>query len=97
MTNGMTNEEAIRGLLNVKSQMAEESPFTEAIDLAVKAIEKQTPKKPLIRVEHMGYGVSPNETFKIYACPCCKEDIDGVTTYCQCCGQRIDWSEGEEA
>lgn len=35
----MTNEEAIQGLLNVKAQMAEESPSTEAIDLAVKALD----------------------------------------------------------
>lgn len=36
----MTNEEAIKGLLNVKMQMCEETPFTEAIDLAVKALDK---------------------------------------------------------
>lgn len=41
----MINEEATKGLLNVKMQMSEESPFTEAVDLAVSALEKQTPKE----------------------------------------------------
>ena len=58
-------------------------------------IEKQIPKKPLIRYENMGFGVSPNENIKIYGCPCCKEDTDGATYFCQNCGQKLDWSDEE--
>lgn len=66
--------------------------FQNPYDIKIKeALEKQIPKKPLIRYENMGFGVSPNESIKIYGCPCCKEDTDGATYFCQNCGQKIDW------
>lgn len=78
----MTNKEAIQGLLNVKAQMAEKSPFTEAINLAVKALEKQIAKKPVGRHKK---------------CPTCEMIEFGYeeVNYCPHCGQRIDW-EGSE-
>lgn len=59
------------------------------------AIEKQKAKKPLMRYENMGISNSPNERFKVYGCPCCKEEIDEETSFCQNCGQKIDW-KGEQ-
>lgn len=91
----MNNAEAIKGLLNVKMQMCEETPFTKAVDLAVMALERQIPKKPLIRYGNAVLGTLPNESFKIEECPCCKEYLDEETSYCQNCGQKIDWGENE--
>ena len=59
----------------------------EAISMAIEALEKQIPKKPL----HM---------HKNYYCPICKEDgwmlwddaiPNDMDEYCGKCGQAIDW------
>ena len=63
----------------------------EAMNLAIKALEKQIPKKPL----HM---------HKNYYCPICKEDgwmlwddaiPNDMDAYCGMCGQAIDWEVSE--
>ena len=62
----------------------------EALDDAIKALEKQIPKK-IIRENYWIERLCPN----------CKEDLerlenDGdsiMTEYCPYCGQAIDWSE----
>lgn len=91
----MTNEEAIKGLLNVKMQMFEESPFTEAVDLAIKTLEKQIPKKPIIDI---GYDTEGN-VWNDWQCPCCRKSYlldEEEYNYCFECGQSIDWTEGAE-
>lgn len=97
-----TEQEALsNALLKVKAQKENfgfMERFTVDENYVVRiALEKQIPKKPLIRYENMGFGISPNETFKIKGCPCCKEDLDSdeTTYFCQNCGQAIDW-EGVE-
>ena len=61
----------------------------KAISMAIEALEKQIPKKPL----HMN---------KNYYCPICKEDgwmlwddaiPNDMDKYCGKCGQAIDWEE----
>ena len=63
----------------------------EAMNLAIEALEKQIPKKPL----HM---------HKNYYCPICKEDgwmlwddaiPNDMDEYCGKCGQAIDWEVSE--
>ena len=63
----------------------------EALELAIAALGKQIPKKPL----HM---------HKNYYCPICKEDgwmlwddaiPNDMDKYCGKCGQAIDWSGDE--
>ena len=95
----MTEQRAIEKLnmldeaLNFQRHDADECSL--ALHMAIEALAKQIPKKPLTRYENMGFGISPNETFKIYGCPCCKEDLGDETSYCQNCGQKIDWGESE--
>lgn len=61
-----------RGFLRIHTE--------EAIDMAIKALEKQIAKKPIDRIAY-------------YDCPCCGEvDIIGCL-YCPVCGQKLDWSE----
>ena len=66
-------------------------PVTTYAKLAIEALEKQIPKKPL----HM---------HKNYYCPICKEDgwmlwddaiPNDMDEYCGKCGQAIDWSDDE--
>lgn len=87
----MTNEEAIKSInaLNAVCSQKDfyDAEFESALALAIDALEKQTPKKPL----HM---------HKNYYCPICKEDgwvlwddaiPNDMDKYCGMCGQAIDW------
>ena len=53
----------------------------EAFQMAIQALEKQIPKKPIF-----------TEDKQFALCPCC--DMKGLTDkqkYCDNCGQSIDW------
>ena len=60
-----------------------------AIDIGIKALEKQTPMKPIKTIEHnIGY----------YKCAYCENKIGtDIMTYqsnhCGYCGQKLDWSK----
>lgn len=73
------------------------SIFAEALGLAIQALEKQIPKKP---IRHAVW-----EDFK---CPACgsteirpydteyrEYDKDCEFEYCSDCGQKLDWSDEE--
>lgn len=82
----MTNEEAI---IDIRENI---QPIVggKSLDIAISAIEKQIPKKPINVEKHY------------YKCPCCKQDL-GVSDddifvyenhtlmYCPKCGQALDW------
>ena len=92
----MTAEEAIRRIRDHNEvHSARERNFavyiTEALNMAIEALVKQTPKKPI------------NEEC-YYICPCCRDDLgvsdDGIfiyelsmPKYCSNCGCVLDWSE----
>ena len=88
----MTYEEAIKILTELKPIPIDGFKIiAEAYDLAIDALVKQIPKKPL----HM---------HKNYYCPSCKEDgwmwwddaiPNDMDKYCGICGQAIDWSDDE--
>lgn len=81
----MTYEEAIRKLEHQKLQFLEEyvdySGISEAYDMAIEALEKQTAKKPY------------NNGLEL-ECPYCNTlFVKGEKPmYCDICGQRLDWS-----
>lgn len=61
--------------------------ITEALNMAVSALEKQIPKKPLDKsMEYNGeYG----------ECPCCHKPLYEFNDMfvCSSCGQALDWSD----
>ena len=60
-------------------------------DMAIKALEKQIPKKP----ENKMYSFYPHSTLlknKYGKCPICKSD-QVWDEYSANCGQKLDWSE----
>ncbi len=68
--------------------------ITEALNLAISALEKQVPQQPYY--EGDGYA-DGNPVYDIAKCPVCErefeEDInDWGCDYCADCGQRLDWS-----
>ena len=93
----MTYEEAIEYIteryvtMSMCLTLDECRKHNKAISMAIEALEKQIPKKPL----HM---------HKNYYCPICKEDgwmlwddaiPNDMDKYCGMCGQAIDWSDDE--
>lgn len=54
----------------------------EALDTAIEALEKQLPKKPVLK--RKAYG-------GIMVCPIC--EVSDYGKYCRHCGQKIKWSE----
>lgn len=87
----MTYEEAIKNINALNAVCGQkglyDTEFESALSLAILALEKQIPKKPL----HM---------HKNYYCPICKEDgwmlwddaiPNDMDKYCGKCGQAIDW------
>ena len=89
----MTYEEAIKHFKSLQKRYTKEhnGRMCEKVNLALEALEKQIPKKPL----HM---------HKNYYCPICKEDgwmlwddaiPNDMDKYCGKCGHAIDWSDDE--
>lgn len=87
----MTYEEAIKNINTLNAVCGQkglyDAEFESSLALAILALEKQIPKKPL----HM---------HKKYYCPICKEDgwmlwddavPNDMDKYCGICGQAIDW------
>jgi peptide subunit release factor 1 (eRF1) len=72
----------------------------EARRLAISALEKQIPKNPIKKEEQY-----KKITVEIYYCPICNEEVSRrskssylcKTPYCDECGQKIDWSEAQNA
>lgn len=65
-----------------------------AFNIAIKALEKQVPKKP-IEIDEKQDGLFYLLSFM---CPACNEPVIGQPykpKYCKHCGQKLDWEGGE--
>lgn len=80
----MKVEEAINAIKQNKPTSGYAS-LCEALDMAVKALEKQIPKKPVGLVGD----------YDLPICPECKQMVDDTEFYCSTCGQELDWSDSE--
>lgn len=85
-----TTKEAIENLKKLKS--FHNGSYGSSIRMAIEALEKQVPKKP-IYVEDDGIRYTDS-----YRCPNCQGAFagTGIARYCYRCGQAIDWSEEDE-
>lgn len=87
----MTYQDAIKHLkhssiMGVKLQDSE-LPLATATKVAIEALEKQIPKKPV--EYHLG-GVAPF-MFGTGKCPSCDEGCNSDMRYCDKCGQKLRW------
>ena len=59
-----------------------------AVGIAIEALKKQIPKKPILDKEQTMRYVTT------YTCPACGKGLTGtkVCSYCYHCGQALDWS-----
>ena len=89
----MKPQEAIKFLYFSKDHWEEASPVAKAHEFAIKALEKQIPKKPTN--QRLASGIIGDNGIMQGECPCCGENVIGnyYGEYCGCCGQAIDWSE----
>lgn len=83
----MTNEEAI---IDIRENI---QPIIggKSLDIAISAIEKQIPKKPLLH----SFSES-HDTYTYFKCPnLCDTycEVKNNMHYCPKCGQALDWSE----
>ena len=97
----MTESEAIEKLKNMRLFMQIEDKnndckFIEddykANEMAIQALEKQIPKKPIFANNMMTKD-------KFLMCPCCEfrfpDSLVFLKTRCWNCGQKLDWSDEE--
>ena len=90
----MTIGETIENIKNTplyryetKRKEGQVSSLYHSLVMAIHALEKQIPKKPLKdKLREEGY----------CGCPICKHLVDSVSNYCEHCGQALDWTEEGE-
>lgn len=86
----MDNQKAIEWLKAISAIQSNSihknslSKRKEALHMAIEALKRQTPKKPVCRAVYT-CGT------KLPGCPVCLSSIDGSMLYCSKCGQAIDW------
>lgn len=83
----MTRAEAITILETMKNGTTYGSHVCDALDMSIKALEKQTAKKP-IKITRNGHST---EIIIRYDCPTCRRDVTGSGFHCWNCGQALDW------
>ena len=94
----MTESEAIKELRNIRPKGGIiPQKRAEAIDIAIKALNKQILKSPT----YDGDGYAPDGTFvwDEWLCPCCDSRFEveyEEHDYCPNCGQKINWGEEDE-
>ena len=84
----MTYKEAIEILQEEHDYCQEMSYVIKALEMAIDALEKQIPKKPIIRKTEDYFGYT-----EYILCPNCEKVEFGYERPCFCrlCGQAIDW------
>jgi len=73
-------KKAVKYFLEIKTIRKKHIGGPDFYGLAINALEKQMPKKPIV--------TSKGEE-EYSGCPVCNEFV--FDDYCQCCGQAIDW------
>ena len=88
----MTYKEAIEILQEEHDYCQEMSYVIKALEMAICALEKQIPKKPIIRKTEDYFGYTEH-----ILCPNCEKVDFGYERPCFCklCGQAIDWKVSE--
>ena len=86
----MTESEAIEIVRKEKSYMDSHAgrAQSESFQMAINALEKQMPKKPVKSEKQVVRYVNT------YYCPICNLGITGtnIAKWCYHCGQKMDWS-----
>ena len=92
----MTNKEAIETINIAMAEVEWNYPmdYTVAFEMAIDALEKQIPKKP-IKTKIATLNKSPEAISweSINCCPRCESNLAPQYKYCPQCGLEIDWED----
>lgn len=95
----MTNEDAIKTINIAIAEVEWNYPmdYTVAFEMAIEALEKQIPKKP-IKTKIATLNKSPEAISweSIHCCPRCKSNLAQEYKYCPQCGLEIDWGDDND-
>lgn len=87
----MTEQEEIKKAIKMLkdwnkdlSLMEDEKEGIECHELAIKALEKQIKKEPVVHHVYVDGTKKPG-------CKVCNEELSYYQAYCYKCGQKIDW------
>lgn len=92
----MTNKEAIETIKIAMAEVEWNYPmdYTVAFEMAIDAIEKQVPKKPInTKIATLNKSPEAISWESIHCCPICKSNLVSQYKYCPQCGLEIDWSD----
>lgn len=89
----MTCEEAFESLAQMREQIEDEFYCKEELELALEAMKKQIPKKPLLTKDAVDTFGADDPLWGEGYCPNCEHYIRLPHKYCYKCGQAIDWEE----
>lgn len=82
----MTEQEALKDIIESGIELgAGDFVNIKSLKIAVKALEKQIPKKPIEK--------PTRSLFADIRCPDCKTLIGRHQKFCKECGQALDWSD----
>ena len=84
----MNEQEASEHLQRIQRIIEGDYPKTIALDMGIKALEKQMPKKPLCQQGNPIFGY----------CPACGKPVTptGSPKVCKTCAQGLDWSKSQD-
>ena len=90
----MTEAEAIN-ILQLNTPFVASKEANKAVDVAIKALEKQIPKKPIDGTHDYNTYAKMHENMRMIYCPSCNErlKLKSKGKHCDKCGQKLDWSE----
>ena len=94
----MTREEAIEIIkrVDICANAAE-----TARDMAIDALKKQMPQKPIPhKVDATAIIIGSTTWCKgttVHKCPCCSSFISKLYSFCFKCGQAFDWGKDDES
>lgn len=90
----MTEQKAIEVIKYASAFNSDNSPLTKALDVAIKATEKQIAKKPFQPFGTHSYKCSNCWQFVAHEVDdnC---DLTSLAEWCPYCGQKLDWSDEE--
>ena len=88
-------EEDLKG-----GKCSDDCPECNARELAISALQKQIPKKPIqanyiVRVNGVATLLDENEFTKCPSCTYKDIEVKHGQKYCHICGQALDWSNAE--
>lgn len=89
----MTCQEAIEILKHEHDYAQLLSYVNDALKIAISSIEKQIPKKPI--ENRYPWCICPNCRGSVYVKHIQEHIQSGEQTYCEHCGQALDWSDDE--